>query len=124
MATVTFSAADDLLYAYLAGEIDHDATKNTIDMEGMFSLGNVGLWRMASNGYMSLTGEVGELFITKILGTIILKLKYKDIVYAVSKNANERYFRVPTSEGGYFFYFDSFNELKEAIEKGKQQTDY
>lgn len=60
-------------------------------MEGMFSLGNVGLWRMASNGYMSLTGEVGELFITKILGTIILKLKYKDIVYAVSKNANERY---------------------------------
>lgn len=54
-------------------------------MEGMFSLGNVGLWRMASNGYMSLTGEVGELFITKILGTIILKLKYKDIVYAVSK---------------------------------------
>ena len=49
-------------------------------MEGMFSLGNVGLWRMASNGYMSLTGEVGELFITKILGTIIFKLKYKDIV--------------------------------------------
>lgn len=48
-------------------------------MEGMFSLGNVGLWRMASNGYMSLTGEVGELFITKILGTIILKLKYKDL---------------------------------------------
>ena len=88
-------------------------------MEDMFSLGNVGLWRMASNGYMSLTGEVGELFITKILGTIILKLKYKDIVYAVSKNANERYFRVPTSEGGYFFYFDSFNELKETIEKNK-----
>ena len=25
-------------------------------MEGMFSLGNVGLWRMANNGYMSLTG--------------------------------------------------------------------
>ena len=46
-------------------------------MEDMFSLGNVGLWRMANNGYMSLTGEVGELFITKILGTIILKLKYK-----------------------------------------------
>ena len=28
MATVTFSAADDLLYAYLAGEIDHDAAQN------------------------------------------------------------------------------------------------
>jgi len=49
-------------------------------MEDMFSLGNVGLWRMANNGYMSLTGEVGELFITKVLGTIIPKLKYKDVV--------------------------------------------
>ena len=88
-------------------------------MEDMFSLGNVGLWRMANNGYMSLTGEVGELFITKVLGTIIPKLKYKDVVYAVSKNANERYFRVPTSEGGYFFYFDSFNELKEPLGKSK-----
>ena len=47
-------------------------------MEGMFSLGNVGLWRMASNGYMSLTGEVGELFITKILGTIICLLYTSD----------------------------------------------
>lgn len=28
MATVTFSAADDLLYAYLTGEIDHDAAQN------------------------------------------------------------------------------------------------
>ena len=62
---------------------------------------------------------MGELFITKVLGTIIPKLKYKDVVYAVSKNANERYFRVPTSEGGYFFYFDSFNELKETLEKSK-----
>ena len=28
MATVTFSAADDLLYAYLGGEIDHDAAQD------------------------------------------------------------------------------------------------
>ena len=28
MATVTFSAADDLLYAYLAGEIDHDSAQS------------------------------------------------------------------------------------------------
>ena len=66
-------------------------------MEDMFSLGNVGLWRMANNGYISLTGEVGELFIAKILGTIILKLKYKDIVYAVSKNCNVR----ETANNGY-----------------------
>ena len=45
-------------------------------MEDMFSLGNVGLWRMASNGYMSLTGEVGELFITN-KQTDILKMKIK-----------------------------------------------
>ena len=88
-------------------------------MEDMFSLGNVGLWRMANNGYISLTGEVGELFIAKILGTAILKLKYKDIVYAVSRRANEKFFRVQTSEGEWLFFFDNFNELKEAIEKGK-----
>ena len=88
-------------------------------MEDMFSLGNVGLWKYVTNSSWALTGEVGELFITKVLGTIIPKLKYKDVVYAVSKNANERYFRVPTSEGGYFFYFDSFNELKETLEKSK-----
>lgn len=28
MATVNFSAADRTLYAYLAGEIDHDAAQN------------------------------------------------------------------------------------------------
>ena len=28
MATVTFSAAGETLYAYLAGEIDHDAAQN------------------------------------------------------------------------------------------------
>ena len=35
MATVTFSAADDVLYAYLAGEIDHDAAQNLrIQLDG------------------------------------------------------------------------------------------
>ena len=48
-------------------------------MEDMFSLGNVGLWRMASNGYISLTGEVGELFITQILGTAILKPQIRNL---------------------------------------------
>ncbi len=28
MATVTFSAADDVLYAYLVGEIDHDSAQS------------------------------------------------------------------------------------------------
>ena len=55
MATVTFSAADDLLYAYLAGEIDHDAAQNLrIQLDDailartpktlVLDLGGVGLW--------------------------------------------------------------------------------
>ena len=43
----------------------------------------------------------------------------KDIVYAVLRRANEKFFRVQTSEGEWLFFFDNFNELKEAIEKGK-----
>ena len=35
MATVTFSAADDVLYAYLAGEIDHDAAQGFMDSSGI-----------------------------------------------------------------------------------------
>ena len=88
-------------------------------MEDMFSLGNVGLWKYVTNSSWAPTGEVGELFITKILGTIILTLKYKDVVYAVSKRANEKHFRIQTSEGERLFYFDNFNELKETIENNK-----
>ena len=61
------------------------------------------------------------LFITKILGTAILKLKYKDIVYAVLRRANEKFFRVQTSEGEWLFFFDNFNELKEAIEEANSR---
>lgn len=43
----------------------------------------------------------------------------RSIVYAVSRRANEKFFRVQTSEGEWLFFFDNFNELKEAIEKGK-----
>ena len=51
----------------------------------------------------------------------ILKLKYKDIVYAVLRRANEKFFRVQTSEGEWLFFFDNFNELKEAIEKANSR---
>ena len=30
MATVSFSPAGDVLYAYLAGEIDHDADRKSV----------------------------------------------------------------------------------------------
>ena len=55
MATVTFSAADDVLYAYLAGEIDHDAAQGLrIQLDDalltrsprilVMDLGGVGSW--------------------------------------------------------------------------------
>ena len=82
----------------------------------MYSLGNIALWQYASSNIKSITGDVGELFIAKVLGTIILKLKYKDIVYAVSKSANEKsYFTVHTSEGIRYIQYDEFDELKKNI---------
>lgn len=54
-------------------------------MEDMFSLGSVILWNNIQCGKDSATdGEVAELFVSKVLGSVVLKLKYEDIVYAVS----------------------------------------
>ena len=58
MATVTFSAADDLLYAYLAGEIDHDAAQNLriqLDDALLLDLGGVGF--MDSSGVGLILGR-------------------------------------------------------------------
>ncbi len=81
----------------------------------MYSLGNVALWKYASSNSKSLTGDVGELFIAKVLGTIILKLKYKDVVYAVSKNKNDTAFIADILEGTRYFYYADFDELKKSI---------
>ena len=54
MATVTFSAADDVLYAYLAGEIDHDAAQGLrIQLDD--DLGGVGF--MDSSGIGLILGR-------------------------------------------------------------------
>lgn len=54
-------------------------------MEDMFSLGSVILWNNIQCGNDGATdGEVAELFVSKVLGSVVLKLKYEDIVYAVS----------------------------------------
>lgn len=82
----------------------------------MYSLGNVALWQYASSNSKALTGDVGELFLAKVLGIIILKLKYKDVVYAVSKSVSEKnYFIVQTSEGVRYIQYDEFDELKKNI---------
>ena len=56
MATVTFSAADDLLYAYLAGEIDHDAAQNL-----RIQLDDALLTRSPENADRFVTRMMGDL---------------------------------------------------------------
>ena len=86
-------------------------------MEEMFSLGNVALWNDCSCNNASLTGEVAELFVTKVLGTVILKLKYRDVLYAASKSNNQRtIFNAQTVKGERYFKFEGFDELTKRIE--------
>lgn len=83
----------------------------------MFSLGNVALWNDCSCNNASLTGEVAELFATKVLGTVILKLKYRDVFYATSKRTNYKtIFNAQTVIGERYFKFESFDELTKRIE--------
>ncbi len=86
----------------------------------MFSLGNVALWKCTSSNSRAITGDVGELFVTKVLGSIILKLKYENVVYAVSKAADDTAFEVNTSEGRRYFYYADFDKLKKNIVANKQ----
>ncbi len=81
----------------------------------MFSLGNVALWKYDTSTTKSLTEDVAELFVTKVLGAIILKLKYKNVVYAVSKDTNDTAFKAGTSDGVRYFYYAEFDELKKNI---------
>lgn len=84
-------------------------------MEDMFSLGSVALWKYDTSRTKSLTGDVAELFVTKVLGAIILKLKYKNVVYAVSKETDDTAFKATTSDGIRYFYYAEFDELKKNI---------
>ena len=83
-------------------------------MEEMFSLGNVALWQYASSNSKAPTGDVAELFVTKVLGVIIFK--YENVVYAVSKSTNDIAYIVHTTQGTRYFYYANFDELKKSIE--------
>lgn len=85
-------------------------------MEELFSLGNVALWKYVPYNSKALTGDVAELFVTKVLGAIILKLKYENVVYAVSKSTNDTAYIVHTSDSTRYFYYADFDELKKRIE--------
>lgn len=84
-------------------------------MEDMFSLGSVALCEYTSSNSKTPTGEMAELFVTQVLGTPILKLKYGNVVYAVSKNTNDTAYIVHTTQGKRYFYYADFDELKKSI---------
>ena len=59
MANVSFSAAGDTLYAYLAGEIDHDAAQALrLALDDAWSAGAPGpwCWILAGWGFMDSSG--------------------------------------------------------------------
>lgn len=67
-------------------------------MEDTFSLGNVLLYgEFPGKGKEnSLTGEMAELFISKIFGVTVLKLKYEDVLYPVQTTNNCEIYRAQT----------------------------
>ena len=86
MATVTFSAADDVLYAYLAGEIDHDAAQslriqlddallNGTPQTLVMDLGGVGF--MDSSGIGLILGR--HKLISAMGGVVVVQKAPKDI---------------------------------------------
>ncbi len=73
MATVTFSAADDVLYAYLAGEIDHDAAQNLriqLDDALLAVRPNAGArsWRGGIYGFLRSGADLGRQRCARTLG--------------------------------------------------------
>ena len=86
-------------------------------MEDMFSLGSVILWNDIQCGNDGATdGEISELFVSKVLGTIILKLKYENVVYAVSNDdIHPIIFTAKTLKGKKYFIYENFRILKRNI---------
>ena len=90
-------------------------------MEDTFSLGNVLLHgEFPSKGKEnSLTGEVAELFISKIFGVTVLKLKYEDVLYPVLTTDDCDIYRAQTIKGDKYFKNEDLDELIQAIKKVK-----
>ena len=90
-------------------------------MEDTFSLGNVLLHgEFPSKGNEnSLTGEMAELFISKIFGVTVLKLKYEDVLYPVLTTDDCDIYRAQTIKGDKYFKNEDLDELIQAIKKVK-----
>ena len=92
-------------------------------MEDMFSLGSVILWNNIQCGTDGATdGEIAELFVSKVLGSVVLKLKYEDIVYAVSNDdIHPIIFTANTLKAKKYFIYENFKILKRNIEAIKSE---
>lgn len=90
-------------------------------MEDIFSLGNVLLYgEFPGKGKEnSLTGEMAELFISKIFGVTVLKLKYEDVLYPVLTTNDCAIYKIQTIKGDKYFKHDDLDDLREAIKKVK-----
>ena len=95
-------------------------------MEDMFSLGSVILWKNIQWGNDGATdGEVADLFVSRVLGSVVLKLKYEDIVYAVSNDdIHPIIFTANTLNGKKYFIYENFRILKRNIEAIKSEWSY
>ena len=67
----------------------------------------------------SLTGEMAELFISKIFGVTVLKLKYEDVLYPVLTTDDCDIYRAQTIKGDKYFKNEDLDELIQAIKKVK-----
>lgn len=90
-------------------------------MEDTFSLGNVLLYgEFPGKGKEnSLTGEMAELFISKIFGVTVLKLKYEDVLYPVQTTNDCDIYKAQTIKGEKYFKHEDLDELIQAIKKAK-----
>ncbi len=63
---------------------------------------------------------MAELFISKIFGVTVLKLKYEDVLYPVLKNTDDcDIYRAQTIKGDKYFKNEDLDELIQAIKKVK-----
>ena len=62
---------------------------------------------------------MAELFISKIFGVTVLKLKYEDVLYPVLTTKDCYIYRAQTIKGEKYFKHEDLDELIQAIKKAK-----
>lgn len=90
------------------------------DMEEMKSLGFVQLFKNPSYNNFVITADSGELFIERVFGKLIFKIKFNDIYYALPLIWENDWVRINTEHYSRYFkseilkyYIDSFREANE-----------